>query len=236
MTGTEKPQGLGAYEILRDEILYGDLMPGERLRVADLNGRYKLGLTPIREALMRLASEGLVAAESRRGARVREASLPELRDMMDTRRLIERLCLTRAIALGGADWEAEIVRAFHLLSRAPMPASSDDRDAAAQWESCHRQFHAALVSACGSGWLLRFWNMLADHSERYRKLRLLYRQNPDAAVRNVNAEHEQIVKAVLERDAERAVELMDAHLAQTERAVARLLESQAGATPLEQSQ
>lgn len=224
MIETEKLQGLGAYEFLRNEILHGELMPGDRLRAADLNGRYKLGLTPIREALMRLTSEGLVDTESHRGARVRDISLIEFRDMMQTRREIERLCLSKAIRQGSADWEGEILKAFHLLSKTELPETADDRETAANWERYHRRFHFSLVSACGSQWLLQFWNSLVDHSERYRKLRLLLRHSSKAKVRDVNSEHEIIMKAVLDRDSERAASLMDDHILQTENAVVSLLE------------
>lgn len=212
-----------AYRRLRNEILHGDLMPGERLRAADLQDRFQLGLTPIREALMRLSSENLVDAETNRGSRVTEASLAELVDLMSTRRIIERACLTAAIAHGDTAWEAEIIAAMHLLSRTPLPADAEDRRAAAEWEVHHRRFHTALVAACGSNWLLRFWNMLADHSERYRKVRLLHHREVKAEVRDVNAEHQLIMAAVLDRDTVRATELMDAHLAATEKSVARLL-------------
>ena len=193
-----------AYRRLRGEILHGDLMPGERLRAADLQERFGLGLTPIREALMRLSSENLVEGETNRGARVSDASLDELADMMATRREIERLCLTASMARGDA-------------------ASEADRDAAQRWEVQHRRFHHALVAACGSKWLMRFWNMLADHSERYRKVRLLHHREADAEVRDINAEHAAIMAAVLDRDAERATALMDRHLRATENSVARLL-------------
>ncbi|TAJ27225.1 MAG: FCD domain-containing protein [Bosea sp. (in: a-proteobacteria)] len=218
-----RSQAERAYQRLRGEILHGDLMPGERLRANDLQDRFQLGLTPIREALMRLSSEGLVSAETHRGSRVSETSLPEFSDLMATRRQIERLCLTQAIARGDAAWEAEIVAAMHLLSRTPLPASPDDREAAALWEAHHRRFHQALVSACGSDWLLRFWSMLADHSERYRKLRLLHRHEAQAEVRDVNSEHAAIMDAVLARDADKACALLDAHLAATETSVLRLL-------------
>ena len=204
-----------AYDLLRHEILNGDLSPGQRLRAADLRGRYGLGLTPIREALMRLASEGMVINEANRGARVREATLYELHDLMQTRREIEELCLTKAIARGDAEWEGEILRAMHLLSRAPLPTSPEDRATAATWEGLHRRFHYALVAAAGSEWLLSICRDLADHSERYRNLA--------ADVRDVNAEHRAIMDAVLERDAPRAVELMNTHLRKTEDAVAQLL-------------
>jgi GntR family transcriptional regulator, carbon starvation induced regulator len=220
-----------AYRRLRAEILHGDLMPGERLRAADLQDRFQLGLTPIREALMRLSSESLVEAETNRGSRVTEASLGEFADLMATRRIIERACLSAAIRHGDAAWEAEIVAAMHLLSRTPLPADADDRSAAAQWEVQHRRFHGALVAACSSAWLLRFWNMLADNSERYRKVRLLHHRETRAEVRDVTSEHREIMAAVLDRDIERASALMDAHLAATEKSVARLLAVDANTPP-----
>src|ERR1700722_18987590 len=93
-----------AYHHLRGNILHGALMPGERLTVAELQDRFGLGLTPIREALMRLSAEGLVESESHRGARVSETSPAEFADLMATRRDIERLCLTQAIAHGTPAW------------------------------------------------------------------------------------------------------------------------------------
>ena len=227
MAAAEKRVGTDAYEVLRQELMHGTLMPGDRLRVADLNDRYRLGLTPIREALMRLTSEGLVSWESRRGARVPETDLEEFRDMMQSRREIELLCLTKAMDMGDANWEAEIVRSFHLLSRTPFPDSSDAREAAANWERYHRQFHYSLMAACGSVWLLQFWSTLADHSERYRKLRLLRSQSKETRIREAKLdilEHEKIMQATIARDVAAATELIDEHLTQTETMVAKLIE------------
>lgn len=212
-----------AYDRLRAEILHGALMPGERLRAADLQDRFQLGLTPLREALMRLANEGLVEAETHRGARVSDASASGFADLMATRRAIERLCLVQAMRAGDAAWEAEIITAQHLLARAALPETTQDRDTAAAWEVLHRRFHAALVAACGSDWLLRFWNQLADHSARYRKIRLLHHRDAVAEVRDLGGEHRALADAVLARDPERGPALMDAHLLATERSVARFL-------------
>jgi len=219
----EPPAATAAYQRLRAEILSGPLAPGERLLPANLHKRYGLGLTPIREALTRLASEGLVEAEVHRGARVRAVTLREFTDLMRTRRDIEALCLKAAIENGTADWEAEILRTLHLLTRAALPASPEDRETAEAWERAHRAFHVALVAACGSDWLIRFWNELADHSERYRKVRLLNYRDSAADVRDVHAEHRALADAAIGRDAAAAVTLMNAHLARTEAAVARLL-------------
>lgn len=215
---------LSAYDLLRAEILHGDLMPGERLRVADLRARYGVGLTPAREALMQLASEGLVINESNRGARVREISLTEMHDLFATRREIETSCLRLSIANHSPEWEAEILRTLHLLTRAPLPKGADDRETAIHWEARHREFHFALVAACNSDWRLRFWNQLADHSEYYRKLRLL--ASPGAAIaRDIHAEHEALAEAAIAHDADRAVTLMNLHLQRTEKVVADYLSS-----------
>ena len=212
-----------AYKVLRHEVLHGTLMPGERLRIADLNERYRLGLTPIREALVRLASEGLVSWQSYRGASVAGIDIDDFRDMVRTRRQIGRLCLVQAIELGDAAWEAEIMRSFHLLKRTPFPGSSDAGEAPGAWERFHREFHYALIAACDSPWLLRFWETLADHSERYLKLRLPLADAGQPAGRDVNREHEEIAHAVVARDISAATALLDKHLTRTEEAVARLI-------------
>ena len=209
-----------AYQRLRSEILYGDLMPGERLRPADLQDKFHLGLTPIREALMRLSSENLVALDTHRGSRVSETSLTELSDLMATRRSIEGLCLTSAMIHGDAAWEAEVVSAMHLLSKTPLPRSAKDREAATLWESRHRRFHHAMVGACQEKWLLWFWNILADHSERYRKFRLLQRMPVKSKARDIEAEHHALMEAVLARDHSLATRLMSDHLSATEKSVA----------------
>lgn len=233
MTVTDEfPSQTGrAYRRLRGEILNGELMPGDVLRVGALQDRFGLGLTPIREAIMRLSSEGLVDAESHRSARVTQASLAELADLMATRREIERLTLTQAIQHGTPHWEAEIVASLHLLSRTALPASGTDREGAILWEERHRRFHEALVAACPSRWLLKFCGTLADHSERYRKMRLLNHRSAAAMVRDMEGEHAAIMEAVIRRDVVAATDLMDVHLRATEQAVARFLSEPEGHTP-----
>lgn len=212
-----------AYVKLRSEILHGELMPGQRLRASELQARFQLGLTPIREALMRLSSEGLVDAQTHKGAVVTPVTLKELADLMATRRQIERLCLSMAIDNGDLAWEAEIITSMYLLANTPLPSSLDDLAAAAAWEVQHRRFHRALVGACNSEWMMRIWSTLNDHSERYRKIRLLHHKVDIARVRDVTAEHEALKDAVIQRDKSLAARLMDDHLTQTELAAAMLL-------------
>ncbi len=70
---------------------------------------------------------------------------------------------------------------------------------------------------------MRIWSTLNDHSERYRKIRLLHHKVEVARVRDVTAEHESLKDAVVRRDKALAARLMDEHLTQTELAAAMLL-------------
>jgi DNA-binding GntR family transcriptional regulator len=224
-----------AYRLLRGDLIAGRFEPGSRLRTHDLQRRYELGLSPLREALLRLASEGFVVGEGQRGFSVTPVSLAELEDLTRTRQRIEALALTEAIARGDADWEAEIVAAYHRLAREPMPADPDDAQAAFGWESKHRAFHDALAAACGSPWLLRLRGQLVDHSQRYLRARLFDRHRNAATGSRPGGrrtdEHRALMEAVLARDAARAVALMDEHIARTARAAAQWLQPAQPAVP-----
>jgi DNA-binding GntR family transcriptional regulator len=212
-----------AQDLLRRDILSGTLAPGERLRTKDLQARYGLGLSPLRESLQRLSAEGMVVNDAQRGFAVAPVSVAELRDLTVARTALESTMLPMAMQLGGADWEGDIVAAFHRLSRTPLPNDPAAMADASLWELRHRSFHHALVAGCGSPWLLRLHGQLVDQSERYRKIRILHHLESQAQVRDVNAEHQAVMDAVLRRDAAQAVALMTQHLVATSDATARLM-------------
>ena len=215
-----------AQDLLRRDILSGALAPGERLRTKDLQARYGLGLSPLRESLQRLSAEGMVVNDAQRGFAVAPVSVAELRDLTVARTALESTMLPMAMQLGGADWEGDIVAAFHRLSRTPLPNDPAAMADASLWELRHRSFHHALVAGCGSPWLLRLHGQLVDQSERYRKIRILHHLESQAQVRDVNAEHQAVMEAVLRRDTTQAVALMTQHLVATSDATARLMAPQ----------
>jgi DNA-binding GntR family transcriptional regulator len=215
-----------AQDLLRRDILSGTLSPGERLRTKELQARYGLGLSPLRESLQRLSAEGMVVNDAQRGFAVAPVSVAELRDLTVARTALESTMLPMAMQLGGADWEGDIVAAFHRLSRTPLPNDPAAMADASLWELRHRSFHHALVAGCGSPWLLRLHGQLVDQSERYRKIRILHHLESQAQVRDVNAEHQAVMEAVLRRDAAQAVALMTQHLVATSDATARLMAPQ----------
>jgi DNA-binding GntR family transcriptional regulator len=225
MSSATAPKTLAsqAQGMLRNDILCGALLPGERLKTKDLQARYGVGLSPLRESLQRLSTEGLVVLDEQRGFAVAPVSLAELKDVTAARVALESAMLPLAIEYGDADWEGDVVAAFHRLSRTPLPIGSTDDSG--QWETRHRAFHHVLLSACGSAWLLRIHGQLVDQTERYRKLRMQHYPVSATAARDVTAEHQALMDAVLSRNTAKATELMREHLQATYLATAKWLQS-----------
>lgn len=223
----EKTLAEKAWRQLRDDILNGRLAPEARLRINLLQQRYGLGLSPLREALLRLSTEGLVLAQGQRGFIVAPVSLADLQDQTLARTTLDTAALTQAIARGDADWEAQVIAANHLLARTPLPLDATDVDAGMLWEERHRAFHRTLIAGCGSQWLVRLHNQMVDQAERYRTIRILHHKEAAAQVRDVVAEHTAITDAVLARDAALACELLARHIAATEIAMRRFFEADA---------
>lgn len=199
------------YRRLRNDILRCHLRPGARLLFRTLREDYKAGLSQLREALMRLASEDLVVLESNKGFRVAPVSPEELLDITNVRCEVEAIALRMAMEKGDVRWESSIVARHHELSRVtllnPQGAFSDE------WNAANEALHAALRAACGSPLLLGFCESL---SERYYRYRRLWARHP-SDVRNPAHEHEEIVNAVIARQADKAIPLLKEHLAATTR-------------------
>jgi GntR family carbon starvation induced transcriptional regulator len=210
---------------IRGEILKGTMLPGVRLSPDDLRTRYDVSLTPVREALMRLAAEGLVVAEDQRGFRVAPVSRENLIEVSELRRSLECLALRHAIERGDLEWETAIVAAQHRLAALTSRRRGDKPEINDQWEQCHRAYHMALISSCGMPLLLNFCRTLHDMSDRYRRMFLTTTRQVDRS-----REHEMIANAARERDVERAVKLLDKHITFTETLVLDAYDAATGKT------
>jgi DNA-binding GntR family transcriptional regulator len=198
-------------EVIRSEILEGQIAPGSRLHLGKLAERHDASPSAIREALSRLVSDGWVKAIDQRGFRVCEVSADDLIDITRTRIDLESLALRRSIDQGDVAWEARVLAAYHELSRATPLQVGALKDSMLSWQVLHRRFHSALVSASGSDWMMRFREVLTDQSERYRKLSV----DRPAGPRDVDQEHREIAHAALDRDADACVKLLSAHFNHT---------------------
>lgn len=195
------------YNKLLEDILKGHLEPGRKLRLQALKDQYVVGNSPLREALNRLSANGMVVREENKGFRVSSASAAELMELVRTRCWLEEIALRESIRNGDEQWEEQVVLAYHRLSRAPRAENEESFNTNPEWEAIHRQYHLALISACNSNLLLGYCARLHEQALRYRNLTAVvaYRE------RYEHDEHEAIRDAALDRDADKAVELLIAH-------------------------
>ncbi len=199
------------YDRIRADLLAGSLEPGSKLPIEVIADRYGAGQTPVREALNRLVSDGLVERRDQRGFAVSTVSAEDLVEITRTRCWLEEIALRESIGRRDAAWEERMVLAHHRLAKVPRSLSAERYEGNPEWERLHRAFHQALIGACGSRWLLGFCDQLADQLYRYRQLsvRRIYPHRHEAG------EHKAIVDAAIAGDADTAVALLTHHYRKT---------------------
>ncbi|MFK7842910.1 MAG: FCD domain-containing protein [Sphingorhabdus sp.] len=220
----EDAASFDVYRQLRSDILRCELKPDERLRFDGLRTTYQAGVGTLREALSHLVSDGLVRIEVGRGFRVAPVSLSDLKDITEWRVEFEVRAVTASMRNGDDAWEAEMVTAFHLISKTGLP----EQDASSlEWYAYaekHSRFHDSMAAACGSPWLYHFRSALLSQAERYQALAV---RLSDSLVYRSDDEHRAMMDAVLARDEKLAAKLIENHIRGTATVVVEEL-SQSG--------
>jgi DNA-binding GntR family transcriptional regulator len=195
-----------AFGWLHQAIIQGEIAPGERLPIEELAQSLDMSPMPIREALRRLDAAGLVEHVPHRGARVRELSIDDLREVYEARLALEPLAVAHAAE---RFTEEDAARASDALGR---HVAAYRHGTPADAFAAHTEFHFALYNAASSRWLVRLITPLWESSERYRMaLPARYRR----ALEERRAEHERILGACIAHDAETAARELHDHLAVT---------------------
>lgn len=199
----------GAYARLRMQILRGEQVPGQRLKLDGLSEQLRVSINTLREILRRLVSEGLVEAVENKGFTVAPVSAGELREITEVRCLLECEALGRSINNGDLDWEARVIAAHYKLKRFEREMLDHDVSRAEVWEEHNHGLHDALISACNSPKLLSFQRAIYDQSLRYRMIAI---RLSGSTIKESSAEHERLVKLSLDRSRDQAVALLRAHI------------------------
>ena len=192
-------------ERLKEEILDGVLIPGQKINISLLKKRYAVSLAPLREALSALASTGLLVFEPNRGYKVAEVSEQELRDLYEISAHLECLALTQAMERGDFSWEEEIVSSLYQLERIEKRAKTPSF---LEWSEVNTRFHDALISAC-SPVLFELRKLIHMKSTRYVRI-AFGKAAPN--LDDYHHQHKKLAEAVLSRAKEQAVALMKDHI------------------------
>lgn len=207
----KKSKGASAavYNSVREDILFGRLAPGGKLKLADLRDRYTAGTNTLREVLTRLATEGFVEATDQKGFRVVETSREHFAELARFRILLEADAIRRSIQKGDLEWEGRVVAALHKLIQVEERITKWQEDLFVDWSAYDYGFHHALMSACGSALHLRTHRAVFDQIRRY--VLIEYNTHGFRGQELVD-EHQAIGQAALDRDAARCVDLLTEHL------------------------
>lgn len=206
------------YATLRDMIMSSDLPPGTRLKDAEVARQLGVSNTPVREALRRLTADSLVWVSPRRGTFVRRHTVEDFRKLSEIRAALEVLA-TRLTAERASDQVlAEIARAAELHLKT---VESGTRQ---KYLTLDRRFHALIAEGSGNEILVSMLDSIAD---RIQFARYLDRSKEQDLISG--REHEGIAAVLVNRDGERAAQLMLKHIEENRDRTIALLESSAEA-------
>jgi DNA-binding GntR family transcriptional regulator len=190
-------------EMLRREVLSGDILPGTRLRQSEVAARYETSTTPVREAMRQLVSEGLLDSDPHKGVIVHAISLDELEEIYDLRLLLEPQAVGAAVAKITTEDLAEAGRLADAMELVDHPAA---------WSELNARFHALLTETGQRPRLAAILSNLRNLSAMYVARSI--HDIPDR-VRTGNAEHRQLLEAFAVGDVAMAQEIERAHLRHT---------------------
>lgn len=204
---------------LEAAILDGEFLPGAHLRNEELKKLLGVGLSPIREALSKLAERGLLNFEENRGYFVAKKSELELRDTIESFSEIECLCLVHSMDGANDDWEAKVIGTLHKLKK----IESKEDLKYEEWAPINAEFHRTLVSACPLKGLLAMRDSCSLQYEWYVRLHHMFADG--TKIKTNQKEHQTIAKHVLDGETEKAIEALSHHInAGTEPLIQNLVE------------
>jgi DNA-binding GntR family transcriptional regulator len=193
-----------AYSRVREMILDGRLEPGAVLNQAMLAQEIGISTTPLREALRRLKTEGLVELDAHRDGRVTPLSAEEARDLLELRRSLDPL----AAALAAERRTRADIAAMREAHEGLQPLPGNPTYAQLVH---HRRFHAAVYFASHNELLINTLEDLWNKADRYRRMALQIDRGQKARDKKIR-EHTQLMECVIAGDSEGAAAVMTEHI------------------------
>ncbi|MBR6328413.1 MAG: GntR family transcriptional regulator [Lachnospiraceae bacterium] len=187
---------------LRQAILTGRFMPGDRLMEIQLASQMGVSRTPVREAIKQLSEEGLVNMVPNRGAYVSDISEKGVMDVLEVRRTLEGLAVSRAVRRIDSEGLKRLNEAREKCAGA---FSEGEYHEMAEADIC---FHDVILKATGNDRLVEIMNNLADRIYRYRYEFIRDPGHHQAII----LEHDRVYEAISERNEDEAVAAMQDHI------------------------
>lgn len=212
-----------AYDAIIDLILSYQLRPGERTSVSRLAERLDLGRTPVKEAVIRLESDGLLSVSSRSHTTVKEIDATTASQLFALRRNLENFAVDDAVKFATT---ADFKHLEMLLSQlqGPPAGTNTAQQRVSHYVRSNVAFHAAIVGCARNAVLDHLYAQVQLQAQIVIYLYRLETRDVGKAMNNKYLEHLNILNAFKQRDAERLKQLLDEHAKDTENSVVSALE------------
>jgi len=192
------------YELLREQIIFGDYTPGARIDIKKLSDRHDVSPQPIKEAMFRLAGERFITIVPRKGTYVRQASLKDLVNMVESRLVYE----TGAIALASDRITEKDIQQLEDLCESFLQGENATYK---ETQEKNIAFHSTVVSLAKNEWLDNAYGLLMDH---YACLHYRYvvEGKDYSDLQQIYDDHSSIVEALRRREIEKARKTISHHM------------------------
>ncbi|HHW01406.1 MAG TPA: GntR family transcriptional regulator [Thermoanaerobacterales bacterium] len=190
------------FESIRKAIFDGELKPGDRLVEKELAEKMQVSRTPIREALRKLETEGLIKHVPRKGVVVKGFTPDDIIEIYSIRQALEALAITYTVK---NITEAEIKKLKALLERMSELTEEDDTT---NLFNTSQEFNEILIRSCRMPRLIKLINTYQEYLERFRVVTMGKKERKLSALKD----HREILQAVIDRDAARAKQMVENHL------------------------
>lgn len=208
-----------AYNLLLDLILNRELRPGERTSVNLLSARLGLGRTPMKEAITRLETEGVLSVAGRSGTTVNTLGAEQTTQLFALRRTLEDFAAGEAVKHVTSGQLNRLRRLLTEMRNTSLGPGS--LEAAAGFIRANVEFHALIVAAAENPFLDRLYTQLQTQVQIVTYL--IHRGYDPAAAERRQREHEEIVESLSVRDPKRLKVALTKHAATTEAAIIKTL-------------
>jgi DNA-binding GntR family transcriptional regulator len=200
--GEKGPSGVDIADWIRNQIRRRRFVPGQRLVEFDITRRTGASRFKVREALQRLAAEGLVEIEEYRGASVRSSSMDEVRQLYVARGALEGICAADFTRRSSPEQRAQLQEIAEAMERAV------EQDTPEMFGSLNAQWHGLIMEGSGN---LTIRNVVQRlHTPIHHLLfETFYRAD---RLRSATADHKAILEAIMNNDPEGARAAMSLHI------------------------
>ncbi|MFA6365586.1 MAG: GntR family transcriptional regulator [Candidatus Hydrogenedentales bacterium] len=197
-----------AYEKIKDDIMHGKYTPGEKISIEKIAQNFNMSLTPVKEALNRLASEGFIEAIPRHGMVLKSLSVKDIEDMLNVRKMIEMY--SAKLAVVNVRKHPEMIRRMKELL--PLLETVGDREyiEATKFE---QEFHGLLVKLTENNRLINMYETLLGVGFAFYVYSI--GNFPLARSREAYREHVQMYEHLLEGNGDALSDLMGKHMQAT---------------------